>query len=913
MADKIYPPILESSQAAFKQGTDNYKIYFTVPNITSFNEVKHIQVRIVFQNSNTTAVGSSKFPDGIIYLPASASQKVDKFDAGQLYYVTIDSKLLKQVDGPVSEGYAAGWKVDTYYKVQLRFGKNELWEDSETFVDWISKQVQDENNFSEWSTVMQLKVISNDTKVEIANTGGKNIDDLEYYSYSEYSITPKITGYYETKSIDEPEDKYRFQLYDGDIIEPDHLIEDSGWLQHDAAKDNGLNKSIDTYVFKHVLSNLHKYTVIYSIKTVNKYEDSALPYIFFVQQTNLVALQGINLVVADEEEECCEEGITKVYLTSDYPLNGNFIIGRASEKTNYTIWEDIKYLTFFNRQFNNELIYEDFTIESGIRYKYGFQQINSNGNRTNLNFENGGYNIESAPERCVDFEYSYLYCNGIQLKLKYNNTMNSFKRTQLQSKQDTLGSKYPTIMKNGSADYAEFPINALISLHLDENQKFFKQTNAGYSYKDELVIPADKYTDIGSIQTYRREDNSISSYEGSEYNTFDTNLTSNNQFIERKFREKVNDFLQNEDYKLYKSPTEGNIIVTLTNVTMQPNQSLGRMIYSFTSTAYEVLDNTVDNMRDYGILDVGEYEEDIIEEGKEGTVLFGQLSGVWDAGTNFYDIIAQDNSYDIGSGYRYEMSKLKKFCIEPYPQVDYAQDIENLKGQLNETEDAEERESLSAEIDRLSKINEALQKRAENSPIVLTLGDKTFVVQPGKPYIFEDIENIKYISINVARPIIINYVCIVDVVELETATITSMISQKIWNQIVGVFDKDNLDILKAIELKTKDEVGKAQGNKNFVSYNEVTKMWDTADGLYSFGFDGITSLQIQAAPNTVLYIGHNGESDKKKVFIGETSIYTLHPIQDSINYLVFESPCWAIVNYQTASVYAERGVETNAV
>jgi len=53
---------------------------------------------------------------------------------------------------------------------------------------------------------------------------------------------------------------------------------------------------------------------------------------------------------------------------------------------------------------------------------------------------------------------------------------------------------------------------------------------------------------------------------------YNINLNDNNTFIERKFREKVEEFLNDGKPKLYKSPTEGNIIVGITNVSMTPNQ-----------------------------------------------------------------------------------------------------------------------------------------------------------------------------------------------------------------------------------------------------------------------------------------------------------------------------------------------------
>jgi hypothetical protein len=42
----------------------------------------------------------------------------------------------------------------------------------------------------------------------------------------------------------------------------------------------------------------------------------------------------------------------------------------------------------------------------------------------------------------------------------------------LESKLDTLGSKYPFFFRNGNAAYKEFPISALISMISDDNEFF---------------------------------------------------------------------------------------------------------------------------------------------------------------------------------------------------------------------------------------------------------------------------------------------------------------------------------------------------------------------------------------------------------------------------------------------------------
>ena len=49
------------------------------------------------------------------------------------------------------------------------------------------------------------------------------------------------------------------------------------------------------------------------------------------------------------------------------------------------------------------------------------------------------------------------------LKIKYNPKVSSFKTDLLESKMETIGSKYPFIFKNGQVEYKEFPISGLIS------------------------------------------------------------------------------------------------------------------------------------------------------------------------------------------------------------------------------------------------------------------------------------------------------------------------------------------------------------------------------------------------------------------------------------------------------------------
>ena len=93
-----------------------------------------------------------------------------------------------------------------------------------------------------------------------------------------------------------------------------------------------------------------------------------------------------------------------------------------------------------------------------------------------------------------------------------------------------------------------------------------------------------------------------------EYNN-NKNITQYNDYIyEKKFREKVYDFLYKHNVKLFRSTTEGNILVKLMNIDFQPVESLGRMLYSFTASAVEVDEANINNYQKYGIQNVGTYE-----------------------------------------------------------------------------------------------------------------------------------------------------------------------------------------------------------------------------------------------------------------------------------------------------------------
>lgn len=112
--------------------------------------------------------------------------------------------------------------------------------------------------------------------------------------------------------------------------------------------------------------------------------------------------------------------------------------------------------------------------------------------------------------------------------------------------------------------------------------------NKGFTYDDETDSPL-----INSI-TYNAT-NDIQQYEDIMY--------------ERLFREKVLEFLNKNSVKLFRSNTEGVMLIKLMNVSLTPKQELGRMLYSFSAEAVEIDDYNIFNCDKYNIQTIGKYKE----------------------------------------------------------------------------------------------------------------------------------------------------------------------------------------------------------------------------------------------------------------------------------------------------------------
>ena len=476
-------------------------------------------------------------------------------------------------------------------------------------------------------------------KVQLAYVGKDSANAVGYFStvgIVKYTSKPNVyiegmvddanqikafqqtyVGVYETtEDKSERPYAYNFYLYDSSGT----IVETSGWLLHNTTINNiaseslSLNKATDTYTFSTIVQVNTEYYVQYGVRTINNLEVFSPTYTCLEPYIGPSDLHA-NLVAStlvEEENKGFDEG----YINLKFELEQSIIdeleqniiseelehpisieIARADDGDGFASWRTIQRLTFMDYPSVANWEYRDMTIEQGVRYRYCYRQYDENG----LQSERAMSDIVYA-----DFEDMFLLDNkGKQLKIRFNPKMTSFKIDRLETKMDTIGSKYPFFFRNGIVEYREFPIAGLISYLADNNEMFV-------DYEKDLNIirgPLAERVDGTPVNQNSNDTEIGKSWEISET----LNSVGHNIHAERIFKMKLLEWLGNGEIKLFRSPTEGNFLVRIMNVSLTPEEKLGRMLHNFSCTAYEVETLTYQNLVDLGFLKPQEKEDQSLE------------------------------------------------------------------------------------------------------------------------------------------------------------------------------------------------------------------------------------------------------------------------------------------------------------
>lgn len=528
----LYPPVVSTYMPAFLTEVGVCKLYFSISQYNSFEDIVNAQITVRNQNSNLSVLDKTKYPCEIML--KEIKQEDDK------YYVEITKE---DING-------GAFELNQYYKVQIRFtgaGAASVSLDAPQAIDsWLAAN---QSYFSEWSSICLIRAISTP---DLEISGWDIIDNKLTWSTTNNKLTGKLVFADETES--DSLKSYRIILKD----DSGNILTDSGLLYSNTFTD--VNTFEYTFKYNFIAGDYYTYTIEYT--TMNLYSSSTSLELFQVIQESDIEVDATVSAIADNENGCINVTIKKEL--DAIKFSGDICIRRMDVTTN--IWEDMKTFTY-NSVYEFEDIWSDYSVESGVEYKYCIQAID---NTTN---QRGGV-VMMPTSVMIILDDMFLTTENKNLRIQYNPNISSFKRTIMESKTDTIGSQYPFFRRNGYANYAQFPIGGLIVA--EENYNLL-------NIVDTSVMGTAENTPIITNAAY--------------------------EFIkEREYRKEILKFLQEDNIKLFRSTPEGNILVKLMDVSLSPETALGRKIWSFTATAYEVDSCNVDNYKKYNVIAEGSDE-----------------------------------------------------------------------------------------------------------------------------------------------------------------------------------------------------------------------------------------------------------------------------------------------------------------
>lgn len=461
--------------------------------------------------------------------------------------------------------------------------------------------------------------------VKMSGEVSQQINDLKLpqsESDKEYNFAiQKLTGTYSNTDITEKLYSSRFIIYDmyGEIFEDSGEIVQNNAIKGEIIYDNYGNpqyyKTTETYTRTREMIESEFYYVQWEYTTINGYQGKTAKYPI-TQKTITPELKAkliaelnydngyINLRLQALEDE---NHVLKTEI-------GDYLVTRHSSK-NPGEWLEI-YRFDLREEIPTRQLWIDNTVEQGVTYTYGIQQYSKYGIFTSRIKSNAVV---------ADFEHMYLSDEKRQLKVAFNPKVSSFKPTILETKTDTIGGKYPFIFRNGDVYYHELPISGLISCQLDDSNLFTSKNEL-----DTIINKLELASDPSS-----------------------TTIAT-----ERLFKREVLSWLTNGKPKLLRTPTEGNFIVRLMNVSLSPMDQLGRMLHTFSATAYEIEDYSFNNIVNMRLLN--DLKEDIDTSFAYESLI---LTKTEEYKNEFSErqvplTIGQDGSYTIDGAYSVQFSDM---------------------------------------------------------------------------------------------------------------------------------------------------------------------------------------------------------------------------------------------------------------
>lgn len=837
----LYPPVVASSMPAFSVKDKQVNIYFSYSSYNSTkSDIEYIQYSVRNLNSNVSVLADNEEIKSLS-INDIKQDEIDKIL--NRYYITINDSDIKN-----------GFKANQLYKVQLRFSTIKS---TNYFTEANSGQ------FSEWSTVCVIKPINAPAFYldEFETEGEKGINVISSTNNFN-SILSDFIGIYKSNGS-ETLKSYRMRLLD-DLYTQENYLNIKQYTKADSGvitsiTNNYINDENSLVLFcslPYQMTSGETYKILFEIQTKNGYTSSKL-YEFQYTPTLINGIEEGKITTYTNEEQ----GYIKVNATSsETNWRKSVVLRRSDSDSDFLKWEDLKFYTCTGQV---NFTYYDFTVESGKMYRYLVQKVDTRGRRGTPVYDQtrGASSLvtnEKGAGNLAEWNHSFLLestGNGSilgtkQLKLKFDFQISNYKTNISESKTDTIGSKYPFIRRNGNMGYRSFSCSGTISQFMDDVDLFTnkEQLFNGY-YK--------KYTEYkGQIQNY--------------VNKYDYTY-------ERKFREKVEEFLYNSKPKLYKSTQEGNILIKLMEVSLTPKNELGRLIYTFSATAYEIGQPTIANLNSYNLINIGTY---LTTASISKTNVLGQLSSFnssTDGFTNYFT--ADQNIFGTSSS-----GSTAAAALSIANKYSYKQNIDGLI--LTNFTVKWLRLTIESQPYLIRQNNgEYLIIDSSNQPVVGGDGKKLPLYQIQQ----EDNLYLGTLFFINNKPVIISNPNNIYQLQIPLGANTTIVPAK--NTLMTVdflidlyYEQDASQVAKIIQVEQVNGQleGSYTGEEQLISllkYKYSFTQYNSTDNKLVFkkNLNGVTSILVDTQPGTEVYIKTSKSSTEAKFIVNETGELRIDP------------------------------------
>lgn len=612
----FYPPVLETKARAIpfisKPANDDFfEIEFAMPSINVLTDIGHVQVSIKYQSTNESAVNSDFSPDSqVLYIKRSEGGAYFKRKDNGNYVIQIPYRCF---DG-------ARPKEGTTYTVQVRFGANTLWDPATNGLDGIGFGA-----FAAWrnySTSQVPSAFGEWSNLQTVYCYGEAAESLEY---NLHDFVPELVYSYAPK-LDDPLAQVRVVYEYADMY----------GSRFNTLVFNGQYQQDGSYVMQCKLPIAPVQTIFVSVEatTKNNTVRGKTLTIFPLKNTQEIPNLGGKMEDAQLTGEELGDGILAKDVTLTYQLTGTETI--SLYRSNVYTLETVKVSQGIKASQNTVITIKDFSVEMGEDYQYVACYVNKDGvvmgtviNPYPWGYENKGY------ARLMDMDSTvFLTTRKHQLRLQGAVNVTSFKRNTQDNFQTTIGSKYPFYSRNAQTNYRTFSLSGLVSINFDPTATFLRNDKDNGLWWDNdngsklVVLNRDLYGETQFSISRRRlhemakEENESIYQLGTEssrdvfgpmsiYDDYyfrnitrnlDTSKKGENFYIERKFRDFVMEWLSDGKPKLFRSETEGNMIVMISGASFTPQDKSARMTYNLSCTVTEIAEYDLENLINYDLI-----------------------------------------------------------------------------------------------------------------------------------------------------------------------------------------------------------------------------------------------------------------------------------------------------------------------